>query len=121
MRYEPMKSIYLDEQHLNDQLSAGDRFPGSTVATSPFGVDAPSIDQVQMHLTFLRERLRNLLVRIETEDAGRRVSREYGSMVHLRLLYSQLKQSRSGELGLYDQNADDQDLLARAEVCFASK
>ena len=28
-----------------------------------------------MHLTFLREQLRSILVRIETEDAGRRVSR----------------------------------------------
>lgn len=121
MRYEPMKSIYLDEQHLNNQLSAGDRFPGSTVATSPYGVDAPSIDQVQMHLTFLRERLRSILVRIEREDAVRRVSRESASMTHLRLLYGQFKQSRSSKLGLYDQNADDQDLLVRAEVCFASK
>jgi len=116
-----MDSIYLDEEHLNNQLSAGDRLLGSTVATSPFGVDTLSLDQAQMHLTFLREQLRSILVRIETEEADGHVSREPAGMTHLRSLYSQLKQSRSGVLGLHDQNADDQDLLVRAETCLAHK
>lgn len=42
MRYETMKSICLDEDHSIELLSAGDRFPSSTVATSPFEVDTPS-------------------------------------------------------------------------------